>query len=144
MYATAAELDDYVEGTAYEGRFGDAARKDRILELAERDLDQEAFLLDAPNATTIAAPKLVPTELDREPREGLKRATCAQAVYRLEMGDEHFVRAQRERVTGRGFSAEGKLPIVGPQAWRELSAVGLPRLSTSTAGGGDDRRFQSE
>lgn len=143
-YATKEDLAAYAAGTSYEGRLpaGDGAR-DRLLELAERDLDQEAF----PTLVVDAAVgrKVVPVDLDElTERPSLSAATCAQAIYRIEMGDEHFTRAQRQRVAGRGFSREGKLPILGPQAQRELQAGDLLRLSTSVGRrrGGDT--FQSE
>lgn len=130
-YATEADLAAYAAGTAYQSRLPAAAPdRTRLLELAERDIDAHALPLEPQNATA-GRPKLAGLQLAEDEAEALNRATCAQAVYRLEMGDEHFVRAQRERVTGRNFSAEGKLPIVGPQAYRELAAGGFNRLTTS-------------
>lgn len=146
-YASEGDLTEYVAGTVYEGRVGESAdEREQLLERAEVDLDQEAFPLEQPNATA-GERKLAPiASLDSVEREALKRATCAQALYRLEMGDEHFVRAQRQKVTGRSFSAEGKLPIVGPGAWRELAAAGS--LLNLTASVGDRRtdpgRWQAE
>lgn len=143
-YATEADLAAYVAGTAYEGRIpADAPARDRLLELAERDLDQQAFLALEADAAT--GRKILLGDLDVQEKAGLSAAACAQAVYRVEMGDEHFTRAQRERVTGRAFAAEGKLPILGPQASRELAAAGL-FARTTTLGRrryGEAERFQS-
>jgi hypothetical protein len=87
---------------------------------------------------------MLPEDLELEERTALSQATCAQAIYRLEMGPEHFVRAQRERVTGRAFSAEGKLPILGPQASRLLASAGLFRLTAGVGRRGDrGRRWQA-
>jgi hypothetical protein len=55
----------------------------------------------------------------------LKRATCAQAEYRFEMGEEFFVQAQYGQVSGPDFSQTGKLPRVGPTAVQELQGYGL-------------------
>lgn len=143
-YATEAELAAYVAGTAYESRIPDEApARERLLELAERDLDTAAFVV-VPLNPDPALPKVDPAgDLDAEERPALSRACCAQAVYRVEMGDEHFVRAQRVRTTRLPLILEGKLPIVGPEAARELSAAGLFRLSTSVGGRREADRFQS-
>lgn len=134
-YATSAELQAYVNGTSYATRL--PADLDRLLELAEADLDGEVFGVTFAPADYGAARVLNPADLDLDERPALSAATCAQAVYRVEMGDEHFVRAQREKVSGRSFSAEGKLPVIGPQAWRELGRAGdLTRLTTSVGGRG--------
>lgn len=129
-YATEADLTAYAAGTAYEDRIpADGAARDRLLELAEGDLDQQAFPAVAIDDAT--GRKILLGDLDVQEKAALSRATCAQAVFRVEMGDEHFTRAQRERVTGRAFAAEGKLPILGPQASRELAAAGLFARSTT-------------
>ena len=143
-YATEAELTAYAAGTSYAGRIpGQAADRTRLLELAEQDLDQEAFPVEEIDSTT--GRKVVVADLDDETEvPALSRAVCAQALYRIEMGDEHFVRAQRQRVAGRGFSREGKLPIVGPQAFRELQAADLLRLSTSVGRRRTSDTFQSD
>lgn len=130
-YAAAADLVAYVAGTAYKDRIpADEPGRTALLEKAELDLDAQAFPVLATDDTT--GRKMLPSDLDPNEVSALKRATCAQAVYRVEMGDEFFVRAQRERVTGRSFSAEGKLPVLGPEASRELTGGGLHRRTTST------------
>lgn len=142
-YATEAELVAYAAGTAYAARLpGQAGDRTRLIELAEADLDQEAFLISAVDEET--GRKLVVGDLDDTEESSLSRATCAQAIYRIEMGDEHFVRAQRQRVSGRGFTKEGKLPIVGPQATRELVGGNLLQLSTSVGRRRRDDTFQSD
>lgn len=135
-YAAIADLEAYVDGTAYELRLPAAdVDKERLLELAERDLDGTAWpTLPRRQAP---APKVDPADLDAaEQRPALVAAACAQAVYRLEMGDEHFVRAQRQRVQTRAVTAEGRLPILGPEAQRELASAGLFALSLPSHGRG--------
>lgn len=129
LYADVEDLEAHVEGTAYEGRLPDDV--ERLLELAERDIDQQAFKA-LPRRD--GAPKLDLGLLDRERRQGLAAAVCAQAVYRVEMGDEHFVRT---RVPSRPGNPTH--PILGPEAQRELDAAGLWALTTSSLSGhGDD------
>lgn len=133
-YATALDLELYVQGTSYETQIPTTqAASERAIALAEPDVDHACGNVWMPNQ---AGDRLwFPlSDLSAADVAGLRRATCAQVLYRLEMGDEHFVRAQRERVTGRAFSAEGKLPIVGPQTWRELRSTTLVRRSTQTGG----------
>lgn len=141
-YATKEQLAAYAAGTVYAARLPADGDRDRLLELAEQDLDQEAFpVLEIDEET---GRKVLVPDLDPQPQGALQRAVCAQAIYRIEMGDEHFTRAQRQRVTGRGFSKEGKLPIVGPQAMRELAAGDLLRLSTSVGRRRVGDTFQSD
>jgi hypothetical protein len=55
----------------------------------------------------------------------LRRATCAQAEYRDQMGEDFFIRAQYASVTGPEFQTTGQLPLIGPKARRELNGSGL-------------------
>jgi len=58
-------------------------------------------------------------------RYQLTRATCAQAEYRDRMGEDFFIKAQYQQVTGPEFTTQGKLPIIGPKVRRELNGSGL-------------------
>lgn len=144
-YATVAWIRATVAGTAYAALLPvQDATLGRLLALAEQDLDAEAWPLlpRRPGARKLNVLDLTPAE-----REGLAQAVSAQVVYRLEMGDEHFVRAQRQRVQTKTVTRDGKLPIIGPQTSRELTAAGLWRLTTSGLSarvGGDPDRWQSE
>lgn len=134
-YAAVGDLVAYAEGTAYAGRLpATDLEKLRLIELCERDVDLALGRGERTEGLLYGGEEIA--ELTPDQRAALSRATCAQALYRIEMGDEHFVRAQRERVSGRGFSREGKLPIVGPEVYRELAFTDLQRLSTHTGGRG--------
>lgn len=140
-YATEAELVAYAAGTSYAARLpAVAADRNRLLELAEHEIDQA---LGAGGRQTTGTALLLSAAdvaaLPGEDKAALSRSTCAQALYRIEMGDDFFVRAQREKVSGRNFSADGKLPIVGPGAWRELTYSDLLELTTNTSGRGRQR-----
>lgn len=131
-YADPAELDTYASARDYSDRLPDGAPAlNALLETAERDLDGAIGVGDRETNDTGL---LVDPAADLEPRqaEALSRATCAQALYRIEMGPQHFVRAQRDKIAGRAFTSEGKLPVVGPEAMRELQHAGVFRLTTTT------------
>lgn len=55
----------------------------------------------------------------------LRRATCAQAEYRDQMGEDFFIKAQWQSVSGPEFTTQGKLPFLGPKVFRELNGSGL-------------------
>lgn len=57
--------------------------------------------------------------------DALKRATCAQAEYRDQMGEDFYIRAQYQSVSGPEFQTTGALPLISPKARRELSGSGL-------------------
>jgi hypothetical protein len=59
----------------------------------------------------------------------LRRACCAQAEYRDQMGEDFFTKAQWQSVSGPEFSTQGKLPIIGPKVHRELAGSGLVQYS---------------
>src|SRR6476661_3140803 len=84
--------------------------------------------------------KFIPDELEDDDREALKRATCAQAEYRVEMGPAFFRRPRFDKTSGPDFETEGQAPIVGPAAMRELTYSRLLRLTTATG----DRRHPAD
>lgn len=128
IYCTPTDLRDY--GVLEGGSDDDL---ETIIARAEMDLDQRAFTT-WPRDPDPTKRKFDPAGLDDVERDEVKRACCAQAEYRIEMGQEHFVRAQRYRVSRRGSSTEGKLPIIGPQVWAELRNSTLLRQTTRTGG----------
>jgi hypothetical protein len=143
-YTDQDALKAYAAAVGYADRLPPDADLDQLIEQAEGDVDRIAFAALPLNAT-LGLPKMPAADLYAEEQAALGQATCAQAVYRLEMGPEHFVRAQREKVTGRAFSAEGKLPILGPEASRLLAAAGLFRVTTAVGHrGASSRRWQAE
>jgi hypothetical protein len=120
-YAQASDLEAYVEGWVTDN----PAAVDRLLERAERDIDYAAGAW--PIADPVNGLKFVPGSLAAWQTKALVRATCAQAEYRFEMGEEFMVKAQHARVQGPDFAAWGRLPYIGPKALRELVSGGLLR-----------------
>lgn len=135
IYATDADLTAYAAEVGYTDRLPDAAARANLLAAAEHDVDDLIGLGARDPGTGLYYTAADVAAMGTDQADPLKRAVCAQVLYRIEMGPEHFVRAQRERVTGRAFSADGKLPIVGPQAERELLHSDLQQLTTTTGGG---------
>src|SRR5262245_2307703 len=126
-YATRAQFEAYVEGWTTE----DSAALDRLLSRATDDID--AFLGDYSliETGTWAGRKLDPATLTFAENRSLYRATCAQAQYRFEQGEEFFTRPAFNQVTGPEFTTSGMPGHVGPLAMRELSGTGLPRRMAS-------------
>lgn len=127
-YATVAQLRDYTGKTA--GELPDE-QAEQLLQKAERDIDSLA-LVGRPviEATGL---RFDPTALSATEALTLKRATCAQAEYRLEMGDSFFIRGQHGEVSGPEFSTKGTLGRIGPQTYNELKGAPLVRLTTTTS-----------
>lgn len=126
-YATRAQFEAYVEGWATD----DTAALDRLLRRASEDIDEYLGDYVLEEEGDYAGLKLDPTELTYAEARALERATCAQAEYRFEMGEEFFVRPQFRSTSGPEFSTDGKPPIVAPKARRELAGSGLVRNSIS-------------
>lgn len=124
-YATQEDLTDYMEGAVID----DPAATDRLLERAERDVDQLLGLYTTRDATS--GLKLTVSDLEDYQAAALSRAVCAQAEYRYTMGEEFFVKGQHRSVTGPDFSVNGTLPYIGPKVWVELEGANLQRLTTS-------------
>lgn len=137
QYATIADLEAAVQGTPYEAQLPPTdAGKTKLIEDAERDVDQA--LGPGPRTATGGLLFNPAADLEDQQRTALAAAVCEQAMYRIEMGPEHFVRAQREAVSSRHFSARGKLPIVGPAAMRMLTYTDLLRNTTQTSSRSED------
>ena len=129
--ATYADVDDYRDQTG-DATTGDAD-VERALVNAERDVDRAVgFRVQTEDAARKFDP---PTMLARDV-ESLRRATVAQARYRVVMGDDFFIRDQHEEVGGPEFRTVGKLARISPACFDELSNGGLLVLSTSWKGNG--------
>ena len=118
VYALGADFPSYVEGWTTT----DAVALDRLLERAERDVDGLLGDYARQPATGL---KLDPAALTTHQASALRRATCAQAEYRIEMGEEFFVQAQYTYVAGPDFQRRGELPRIGPKVLPELADNGF-------------------
>lgn len=117
-YATQADFAAYVEGAVIDN----PAALDRLLVRAERDIDWAA---GARPIDTVTGLKFKPADLPAWQRAALARATCAQAEYRNEMGEDFMLRAQHQTARGPDFAVTGRLAYVGPKTLRELESGGL-------------------
>ena len=118
-YATADDVRDYVIDYPLPDDDDDI---DRIIERAERDIDSLPLPAIGPGLNGL---RYDPLDLSTMFRDAINRATCAQTEYRFRMGPKHFATAQYESVTGPDYSVRGTLPIISPQARRELRISGL-------------------
>ena len=125
-YATRADCLAYTEGLVVE----DNAAFDRLIERAEDDIDNIAGPLPVDEGT---GRKFVPANMSTGSAAALRRATCAQAEYRVEMGEAFFTRAQFPESSGPDFSRKGTLPYFAPKAARELRSTGLLRATGARA-----------
>lgn len=66
-----------------------------------------------------------PYQLPATYSDALRNATCAQVEYRYTMGEDFFVRAQWNSVSGPEFKTTGKLPRIGPKVLQELQGTDL-------------------
>ncbi len=130
-YATAEEFETYVEGWVTDNP--DAL--DRLLERATRDIDRFLGARSTQTIGTYAGLKIDPADIETWEADALSRATCAQAEYRFQMGEDFFVRAQGQEEKGPDFQIKGKLPYLGPKAKAELDASGLRRMTTRAGSG---------
>lgn len=135
-YATRAELDAYIEGG--HGLGNDEA--DRLLERASRDVDAVLGPLAPIAAGDYEGLKLDPTRLLDWEAEALSRATCAQAEYRQDVGEEAWVSAAGnvKRESGPDFTLEyeeGGRPSgrVGVKVAAELEPIRHLRRMTGYA-----------
>lgn len=121
-YATLAELKAY---TDLDTGVSDPTLQ-TALDRAERDVDSIVTPLVAGSREATGL-KLDPASLLDWQAAALSRATCAQAEYRLAMGEDFFIRAQHSTVRGPDFSLSGQLPYIGPKVFRELTETGFVR-----------------
>ncbi|MGI8511399.1 MAG: hypothetical protein ACR2NH_02095 [Solirubrobacteraceae bacterium] len=118
VYATVADLQSYIEG----GTTLDAAALERVLERAERDVDN---LLGDYDRDPDTDRKLAPDTLPAHQQRALRRATCAQAEYRIAMGEQFFIEDQFQFVAGPDFQRRGRLGYVGQRVLGELADSGF-------------------
>jgi hypothetical protein len=120
-YAVAADLETYMPtGSGLSG-----ADAEKLLQRSERDVDYVAG--NWPLASQTTGLKFDPTTLADWQKSALNRATCAQAEYRITMGEDFMVKAQYASVQGPDFTVSGRLPFIGPKVIRELVSGGLLR-----------------
>jgi hypothetical protein len=127
VYASATNLRDWTGRDSTSLTDADA---NRALVLAERDVDSLSPVSRPLDATT--GRRFDVTALSSLETLVLQRATCAQAEYRLSMGEDFFVRGQYAQVDGPDFKTVGKLPRIAPGVWQELAGTGLIRFATTT------------
>lgn len=127
-YADQTDFEAYVEGWVTE----DSDALDRLLERASDDIDAILGDYDVEDSGDWAGRKLDMTTLDYEEDRALTRATCAQAEYRYQYGEEFMARSQYDSVGGPEFSTSGKLPKIAPKAMQELAGKGLLRNTTTS------------
>lgn len=129
VYATRTDFEEYVEGWVTD----DAAALDRLLERAERDVEALFPLLPIVVAATAGVYRghrfwpeamLLEHELD-----ALKRAVCAQAEFRFDVGEETLAGASPIKVTGPDFTVEhAPGPGGGRRRYSDKLAVELAPL----------------
>lgn len=110
-YATTTDYVNYVEGWTTD----DVGALGRLIERAEEDIDD---FISGSYGTS--GRKLVLVNLSATQIKYLSRATCAQAEYRWQMGEDFFAQSQFDSVSGPDFNTTGKRPRLGPKARREL------------------------
>lgn len=69
--------------------------------------------------------KVDPHQLAPSDEMALKRAVCAQAEYRDQLGDAFFVVPQFKTVSGPEFNVTGRRPRIGPRVMDELASTDL-------------------
>lgn len=121
-YATATDLAAYCAGNP-EVSAPSGADGDRLLERAERDVDRAV----GPWPLFSSGRKFDPPQLTAPQREALKRATCAAAEYRLQLGEA-------ELVGGDEYLPAQLTPLrragrVSPKMLEELAGSGLVKWS---------------
>jgi hypothetical protein len=138
LYATSADLDAYntEQGTPV-ALPSVAAEKSALIVAAQEDLDGilEGYVIEE---GTYAGRKVDVTELTYTEARSLRRATCAQAIYRLVINQKQMHRPILEGASGPDFSHEGAIKLIGPATWREIAPSGLALL-TATLGRGRDK-----
>jgi hypothetical protein len=130
-YASQADFEGYVLGWVTD----DPAALERILQNAERDVDTVFGPMElADNGLKYGHPHDA-NEKGLTPGQvvALTNATCAQAEYRIQMGEDFFVQDQYETVSGPNFSRTGRLARIGPKTMAELQAADLVRTMRITS-----------
>lgn len=124
IYATVADLRGYSLSPLTD----DDSYLEKILERAERDVDRNAGYW---NVLTNGR-KFDPVSMEARKRQALARATCAQAEYRLQMGEAFFIEAVPASVSGDDTNYTGRPPRFGPKAREEMQDAQLIRAGGRT------------
>lgn len=111
QYAAADNLRAYISQTLSEQN----TELEAILRRAEREID--LYLPDPGSDATRL--KIVLSELSVYTAGCLTRATCAQAEYRLHMGEPFFIQKDVP-VSGPGIDSDRAQPRLSPKAVEEL------------------------
>lgn len=127
-YATKDELDTFIVGGVISiNAFISDDEVTAVLADASRDIDRYvgpawAFEDDGSRFGDLSV-----NAKDLEPAAviALRRATCAQAEYRLAMGPDFFRQDQYETANGPDFSTTGTVGRIGVRAREELRWSGL-------------------
>lgn len=130
MYATREELNGYIVGGVVAlGVEDNDEAVNPILDAASRDVDRYVGFSWSmePNGFRFGDLTANPKKLSNEELVALKRATCAQAEYRIAKGEEFFRHDQFRSTSGPDFATQGKLARFGPKAREELRYSGLQR-----------------
>lgn len=123
-YATVDEFKSYVADIPLDTlSLPDDEAIERLLERAERDVDRIA----GPWPVLSTGRRFAPDSLTTAQQDALMRATCAQAEFRLAMGEFELIGADDgiAGVAGVVTFATKPLPRVGPKVIEELAGSGL-------------------
>lgn len=124
-YTDKFDFLDYVPGFVIQ----DEDAVNLLLDEAEEDIDNA---VGRGNAIADSLRKFDMTLMTDFQLKYLKRAVCAQAEYRLHMGETFFVESRQKEVTGRDAKISGPLAYIGPKAQIELSRGKLWNLWART------------
>lgn len=120
-YASAAQIEALLPGVDVT----DAAAFDRLIERAERDVDD--LLGPWPRSVQLGGLKWDLSRLDAWQADAVRRAVAAQVEYLLAVGEHTFVTPTPTRTKGPDFEVEygdgGQRPRHGPRVAVELAPV---------------------
>lgn len=119
IYATIADFEAYVPGWVTTNEPALQA----TLDVAERDVNS---YLKWRTFSPLTTPDFL--ALNEIYRSGLRDAVCAQAHYRMTMGEEFFVEKPTP-TSGPDYSTTKAPPWFGPQARQELIDTGVVSIS---------------
>lgn len=125
--------DYFVSESIYSAPFtvNDANEVDRVLERAERDVDDYVGPWPVDSAT---GRKLGSSAgLSAYQTAMLKDAVCVQALWRINAGPDAFIDSPYDSVSGPDFSTQGKRKRTSPQARAMLRDAGLVIRSAAKA-----------
>jgi hypothetical protein len=121
-YATPDDLEDYSEAFVVDNE--DAAN--RLMYRAQQQVDQ--LLVGRVGAIQATGLRYDPDALEPWVAQALKNAVCAQAEYRLAMGEDFLIRDQRQQEQTPDMTLIGKVGRIAPKVYEELAGTGLLRF----------------